>query len=255
MSDASQKPLLRRREFLAFGSALAISSWIPEWAAAAPAAVTRPMSVGFVEGMENQAFDVKRLPGRILFPGSPKNQADGGGGLRIVPADRLWMGDTSLMGKPLRMRIHGLYPPVAKLVERRRQLPAAVDLEVLFPSEDPLFPEPLRFQAWSFRQQHGWSPSPPVSFRFPLDWQVLPELVLTVRPADGRPATTFTTRFTLDDEPGRPRLQRGIYLLGLSADAWKSSRSLPELGRAASASTFSVLIGIESDPEPEPVEE
>jgi hypothetical protein len=125
----------------------------------------------------------------------------------------------------------------------------AIDLDVLFPSPDPAFPEPIRYFAWSFRRQSGWNPSPPVSFVFPLDWNVLPELSMRVVPADGGPVRTFRTRFTFDQESGRPRLLRGVYALGTSPNAWRSSLSLQSLGPGTPAELVSVLISMESEAE------
>ena len=147
------------------------------------------------------------------------------------------------------MRIDGLYPPLALDRKHRRGLPLAVDLEVVFPSPDPaVSPEPLRFYVWGLRRQPGWNPSPPISFRFPLDWEVLPELVMTVRPAQGEPRV-FRTRFTLDSESGMPRLRRGVYLLGFTPGAWTWDLPLKDVGRAAPAELFSVLMTIDSEPE------
>jgi len=167
----------------------------------------------------------------------------------VVPADSQLTGDTNLIGRPLRMTIHGLYPPGGLLPKRRAELPLAIDLDVLFPSPDPMFPEPLRFFAWSFRRKPGWNPSPPVSFLFPLDWQALPELTLRVVPAGGGAARTFRTRFTFDDETGRPRLLRGAYVLGTSANAWRSSVALQDLGPGTPASRASLLLSLKPEGE------
>ena len=58
----------------------------------------------------------------------------------IVPAASLFQADTSMPGRPLRIRVHGLYPPVALDRKRRREVPLAIDLEAIFPSPDPAFP-------------------------------------------------------------------------------------------------------------------
>ena len=80
--------------------------------------------------------------------------------LRIVPAAELFQGDTELVGRHLRWRIDGLYPPAALERKRRKELPVAIDIDVLFPAPDPaVSQEPVRFQAWSFRRRPGWNPS------------------------------------------------------------------------------------------------
>jgi hypothetical protein len=247
--------LLRRRDFLAYSSLLALAAWLPERASAqsleteTAGSIVQPMSIGYLEGSDQYA-KVRRLPGRVRFPGSRENQVDSGDALQVVPAHLLPLGDTSIIGTPLRMTIHGLYPPASQLEQRRRELPMAIDVDVLFPSSDPLHPQPNRFAAWSLRRRLGWNPSPPISFVFPLGWQDLPELSMRVVPNRGVPLS-FMTRFTLDDESGVPRLRRGLYLLGLTPHAWDGARFLGDLGRKAPASTFSVLVGFEPEPLPE----
>jgi hypothetical protein len=252
--SGNETPLLRRRDFLAYGSLLALSTWLPRMASAqslqTAGSIVQPMSLGYVEGSD-QYQKVRKLPGRIRFPGSRENQEESGDTIQVLPAHLLPLGDTSIVGPPLRMTIHGLYPPVSLLEQRRRELPMAVDLDVLFPSSDQLHPQPNRFKAWSLRRVvPGWDPSPPVSFVFPLDWQELPVISMRVVPANGLPVT-MTTGFTLDDESGVPKLRRGLYLLGLAPHAWDNARRLGDLGRRAPASTFSVLVGFEPEPLPE----
>jgi hypothetical protein len=247
--------LLHRRDFLAYSSLLALAAWLPEMASAqsleseTAGSIVQPLSVGYLEGSDQYA-KVRRLPGRVRFPGSRENQAESGDALQIVPANLLPLGDTSIVGTPLRMTIHGLYPPASQLEQRRRELPMAVDLDVLFPSSDPLHPQPNRFKAWSLRRVPGWDPSPPVSFVFPLGWQELPVISMRVVPNKGVPLS-FMTGFTLDDESGVPKLRRGLYLLGLAPHAWDGTRLLGDLGRRAPASTFSVLVGFEPEPLPQ----
>lgn len=244
---------LRRRDFLALGSAGLVTSLFGDFAWAEPLTaagmVVRPMPVGYVEASE-MIRNLKRLTPKIRRPGlAVEEKAGGEGPLSIVPAARLFSGDTNLIGRPLRMRIDGLYPPLALDRKHRRGLPRAVDLEVVFPSPDPaVSPEPLRFYVWGLRRQPGWNPSPPISFRFPLDWEVLPELVMTVRPTQGEPVV-LRTKFTLDDESGMPRLRRGVYLLGFTPGAWTWDISLKDVGRVAPAELFSVLMTIDSEPE------
>ena len=243
---------LGRREFLALGSAGLLSLCFGGAAEAqstlAAEAATQLMPVGYLDG-SGVVSSLRKLPIRIR---QPRAAARGGGDTteyRIVPAAGLPMGDTQLIGRPLRMTVHGLYPPGGLLPKLRAELPLAIDLDILFPSPDPAFPEPVRFFAWSFRRQLGWNPSPPVSFVFPLDWNALPELAMRVVPANGGPVRMFRTRFTFDQESGRPRLLRGVYALGTSPNAWRSSLSLQSLGPGTPAELVSVLISMESEAE------
>jgi hypothetical protein len=127
----------------------------------------------------------------------------------------------------------------------------SVMLTVVFPSFDPLAPEPLPFFAWQAKRWPGPSESPPVRFLVPVSEQGGVELLLevfggsgaearrpVVRSLSGGPAqrapvapapelTTLYTSLTVDGG-GRPKLQRGFYFLGLAPGAWRSSWSLPD---------------------------
>ncbi len=243
---------LGRREFLALGSAGFLSLCFGGAAQAqnllAAEAAVQPMPVGYLEG-SGEAASLRKLPLRIR---QPRAAAQPGGDeveYRVVPAANLPMGDTQLIGRPLRLTIHGLYPPGTLLPKRRSEIPLAIDLDVLFPSPDPAHPEPVRFFAWSFRRWPGWNPSPPVSFVFPLDWNALPELAMRVVPGDGSPVRIYRTRFTFDQESGRPRLLRGVYALGTAPKAWRSAVALQNLGPDTPASLLSVLVSMESEAE------
>lgn len=239
---------VHRREFLVLGSA-GLAALCVGGAAQAQSLVTvevapRPMPVGFLAGSE-EASSLRKLPARIRRPRMAGAEAAGPEYV-VVPAESLPMGDTNLIGSPLRLTVHGLYPPGGISPKNWTELPMAIDLDVLFPSPDPTFPEPIRFFAWSFRRQPGWNPSPPVSFVFPLDWNALPELEIRVVAAGGE-IRTFRTRFTFDDETGQPRLMRGAYALGTSPKAWRSNVALRALGPDTPASFVSVLLSIEPE--------
>lgn len=242
---------LRRRDFLVLGSTLALSPWFSDLAFAQSlvtfGAAVRPLPVAYLEG-STQVPDLRHLSGWIRQPGIATGASwEDGETLRVVPAAQLFQGDTELIGRPLRLSIQGLYPPAALARKYWRELPLAIDLDVLFPAPEPaISTEPLRFHAWSFRRRPGWNPSPPIKFTFPLDWQALPEVELRIVPAGGLQPVTMRTRFTFDDEPGLPRLQRGLYLLGTMPDVWRSSVSLPALARTAPVELVSVLMSVDS---------
>jgi hypothetical protein len=243
----------RRRDLLAFGSAGLLAplfgnlAWAESLAAkATPAPQPLPMSLGYIDGSEGYR-SFKRLPRKVRRPMAPSEEDETAASPVIVPADGLFQSDTSMPGLPLRVHVHGLYPPIALEARRRRDVPPAIDLEANFPSSDPIFPAPLRFFVWSLRQSPGWDPSPPTSFRFPLDWQVLPQFVLRVRGADGVTRVLETT-FTLDNEPGKPRLRRGTYVLGLKPGVWSREVKVSDLASRVSAGMFSILVSFESEP-------
>jgi hypothetical protein len=248
-------PGLRRRDFLALGSTLALSPLFSDLAFAQSLVTTetgvRPLPVGFLEG-STEVPDLRHLSGWMRQPGIASRASwEDGEALRVVPAPQLFQGDTDLIGRPLRLSIRGLYPPAALERKQRRELPVTIDLDVLFPAPEPAVSlEPVRFHAWSFRRRPGWNPSPPIKFTYPLDWQALPEIEIRVVPAGGRPPVRMRTRFTFDDEPGLPKLQRGLYLLGTVPDVWRSSVSVSALARTAPVELVSVLLSVEPVEEP-----
>jgi hypothetical protein len=223
-------------------------AWAEPLSSAAAVATIQTMSVGYVDGSE-ELRNLKWLPRAVRRPAAAV-EGEAQSSPVIVPATSLFQADTSMPGQPLRIRVHGLYPPVAA-VERKRQkdVPPSIDLEAIFPSADPAFPAALPFYAWSLRQKPGWNPSPPVSFRFPLEWQVLPEFVLKVRGADGI-SRMLRTKFTVDNEPGRPKLRRGLYVLGLDPRTWQQEIRISDLAGRIPAEMFSVLVSMESEPAP-----
>jgi hypothetical protein len=252
-SESGPPPLLRRRDFLTLGSAGLLMplfgslAWAEPLAAAA-AAAPQPMSVGYIDGSETFR-NLKWLPRKVRRPLAAGEEKSTEAPLVIVPAASLFQADTSLPGRPLRIHVHGLYPPVALEYKRHREVPPAIDLEAVFPSNDPASPAPLRTYLWGLRQKYGWDPSPPMSFRFPLDWQVLPQFILRVRGTDGT-QQVLRTRFTLDNEPDRPKLRRGVYVLGLDPTSWKWAARLTDFARVAPAEMFSVLVSIEPEAVP-----
>jgi hypothetical protein len=253
-----ERHLLRRRDFLTLGSMGLAGLWLgglgrAEGAALAEAAravlPAQPMSLGYFAGSEELPNTID-LPRTVLSPSSRPVAGTPAQGVlsSIVPADGLSGGDTGLVGQTFQMKVHGLYPPKELAESRRAAMPLAVDLDILFPPPDPIFPKKARFLAWSFRRKPGWDPSPPTKFVFPLDWQALPEIEMKVTPADGETTTVLTTRFTLDAEPGRPRLRRGVYLLGLAPDSFEWDISLAELARVAPLERLAVMISFETYP-------
>lgn len=252
-SEPDPPSRFRRRDVLALGAAGLLMPMFRGFAAAAPLAAAAataprplPMSLGYIDGSEGYR-SFKHLPRKVRRPTAPTEEDEDAAAPVIVPAESLFQSDSSMPGLPLRVHVHGLYPPVALEARRRPDVPPAIDLEAIFPSSDPAFPAPLRFFVWSLRQSPGWDPSPPTSFRFPLDWQVLPQLTLRVREEDGV-TRVLTTKFTVDNEPGKPRLRRGTYVLGLKPGVWNREVKVSDLASRVSAGMFSVLVSFESEP-------
>lgn len=234
---------LDRRRFVALSALAAGAACFPRLAAGEEAiGKVQPLSVGYVIGSED-LVDLKRLPRALRRPGL---EADAGSSLEIVPATSLVVGDGDLYGRPLRIQVRGLYPPAAIAPKQRPALPLAVDLDVVFPSYDPIERAANRFFAWSFRRQGGWDPSPPIRFAFEHDATSPLKFGLAVRDAAGA-ATRFATTFTIDADPGQPRLRRGLYLLGLASGTWQSGASLATLATPRTALRYaSVLVAVEA---------
>jgi hypothetical protein len=195
--------------------------------------VLQGLSVGFVAGSETwrhyRKLNLARLSrGYRAEAGVPMVEHS------VVPAAELIAGDQTLANELVRVGVRGLYPvPTSDLVR-------SIRLTVLFPNPDPRR-RPLPFHAWSYEGRPAPSPSPPLEFVAPLTVDGGFRLQLDVLPAAGsqrsrrlvaeltqeRPGGSFATDFTVDWFEGRPKLQRGVYLLGLAPSTWNGERTLP----------------------------
>jgi len=232
-------PLVRRREFLIWSAVGAMAPWVEGIARAAPVAKPRavpatavePLSIGYVDG----SADFARLD-RLPWDASGAQRAIYAAPLAVVSAAQLPVGDQRFAGHAsARLTVHGLYP-AAPAASRGVD---AVDFDVLFPSPDPTSDAPLPYYAWSFRRS-PWNASPPVAFPVPLGLDGQLDIALrtvyrgdgsglTRRALAGSPLTEhrFHGSFTVDPHDGRPKLQRGFYLLGLRPGVWDADTALP----------------------------
>jgi hypothetical protein len=226
---------VRRRDFLAWSAAGALTPWLSGVAFAAESTV-EAMSVGFVEGSDT----LPRLRG-TAWRRIAARSGEAEGGAVVVPARSLILGDQQMATETVKLRLQGLYP----------RLPAktdvvSADLDVLFPPPDPASNKPARFLAWSFKSRPVPSASPPVAFPVPLgvDGRLL--LVLTVVTRKGGALATrhYRARFTVDWEAGVPKLQRGIYLLGF-APVWENEVLLPPPGGRPRMDLLSIAMSVE----------
>jgi hypothetical protein len=55
---------------------------------------------------------------------------------------------------------------------------------------------------------------------------------------------TYQTRFTVDDEPGRPRLRRGLYLLSAAPQTWLG-RAVATWASGGATGSAGVLVSFE----------
>jgi hypothetical protein len=251
-----RRHLLRRRDFLVLGAAGALAPWLggvahaAETARAVGVTTAEPMSVGYVNG----SGELPRLS-RASWALSTDMAAAGEQPLEVLPAAGLDLGDQELAGGDVKLRVQGLYPSTPAGCRGVEE----VDLDVFFPSPDPAFPKPLRFMAWSFRRRPGIDISPPLSFRVPLALDGGLTLALRVayrgegrdlaqRVLQGSPVIErlYRTSFTVDWQAGRPKLQRGTYLLGVRPAIWDASTALPRATAGSRAADFcSVVLSVE----------
>ena len=186
---ASRRPgslyALDRRRFLMLASACAVAPAVHSAAqvisavqAPEPPLVQNRMSVGFVEGSD----ELPSLHGISWAGGGFEALSEQVGDLRVVPADELPLGDQTLAGETVRVRLAGLYPQqpknIAPFLRQAR-------LTVMFPSDDPTREQPLPFEAWSYRGK----PAPMVSPRACSVW-----MASEIDSRRGRPAAASRPR-------------------------------------------------------------
>jgi len=230
-----------RRDVLKLAAGSVAAAWLGAGRRASAEAVAGPvddlLSVGFLDGSD----ELRRLR-PLPWQRQRGRRAET---LRVVPADALTVGDSRLALEWVAMSVHGFHPDPTRQQAPFRQ----VDLTVFFPSEDPLFPDPVPFYAWGSRRRPASSTAAPTRFVVPLRVDGGLELLLEVRDAritGGRlPLLRTYTDFTVDPEDGRPKLQRGIYLLGVLPDAWRSSAVLPEADEKPDFARTSLVVSFE----------
>lgn len=212
------------------------------------------LSVGMVESSERYP-DFEVLPWetdlswddprfREWWPDTP----------RVVPAAQVGLGDQNLVHTHVRMRVHGVYPDVDSWW---RQGIEKVELQVLYRSLDPQVPGPVPFLAWSYEGRPVPMAAQRVRFVVPIDESGTLQLLLRVRRvlagtsgASTSSPTTVVARqhagtLTVDWQDARPKLQRGVYLLGLSPDTWSRASMLPAPGERARQDLCSLVVSVQ----------
>ncbi len=227
-------------------------------AAGAARLAPQPMSIGYVDGSDawrtfRSITSATLQRGIRVERGRPPEPAT------VVPATSLLTGDQELANELVSVHVHGLYP-----IPNPTHVRSAY-FTVLFPSTDPAFkPAPLPFLAWGYKSQPAPDVPAPVRFVAPLGPTGDLDLLFEVDPAPNRklarrpvvsPAPSpvggrFTASFTVDWFAGRPRLQRGLYLLGMAPDTWAVERTLPTASPGVSrpVELISLMISIEPLP-------
>ena len=253
---------LSRRDLLTWGGAAALLPALSRAAHAQQAAgaeVVRPLSVGFVDGSDGwRGFG--GVTAGTLNRGVRRQPDRPPEAVTVLPATALISGDQTLANELVRVRIHGLYPVPNPTHVRNAYV------TVFFPSpESAVRREPLPFTAWGYHSRPAPDPAPPNRFVAPLGADGALDLLLEVTPAPNNPLTRrpslvspapgpvggrFTTSFTVDWFAGRPKLQRGLYLLGLAPDTWSSERTLPtpKAGQSRPVELVSLMVSFEPLP-------
>jgi hypothetical protein len=257
-------PGLRRRDVLGLGALAGASRLLGGWSVAgalgvggglglapeAEAALSgasvstaslpdRWMSVGYLEGSDGYR-SMRYFPWQ-LAGGAARTYA-------VSPAVDLGIGDQSLVNEEITLTVLGLYP---RLPPNKQLSFAAATLVVWMPSEDPLAPGSWPFLAWSARRGPQRSRGQRVSFPLPVLADGTVELMLEtvwnpVRAGEPRLEQRYVTRLTADWLDGLPRLQRGIYLLGLGPTTWERGTRLPRANQAVRDDLCSIAISVES---------
>jgi hypothetical protein len=243
---------LGRREFLVLSAAGILTPWlgraaeaaVPLSGSAAIVAPPVPMSIGYVEGS-----DVWKSLRRLPWDDVQAAYAAAAAGVepsrsQVISATDMPLGDQKLASTVVKVTVHGFYGGAIK----KRETLDAIDFDVYFPSPDPAFPKPLPFHAWSFRRLPAPNVGHRLSFNVPLDLDGGLALSLIVGQLGASLRQRYTTNFTVDANSGRPKLQRGIYLLGLGPAVWKSEATLPAYGETARPDLRSLVISIDDRP-------
>lgn len=239
-----------RRRFLALSAAsVAGAATLGPHRLAAADSPLELLSVGYVEDSDGLG-SLRRPPWPLMRRTGPSDSGPAGTSwtevespysLGVVPADGLLMGDPELSLGTAWMRIHGLHPAFDSSTAR---LFRSVHLHVLFPSDDPANGEFEIAAPWGARGGPHPAEGLPVRFRVPLRVDGGLELYLDVERKDGSPRQ-LATAFTVDPVGGLPKLQRGIYLLGLEPGAWSRKRGLGG-GDRSGEEELSVVVSFES---------
>lgn len=236
---------LDRRQFLALSTATALGSYLAVPAGASNILGVRtsldlPLSVGFLAGSE-QFESFRTLPWQGRDPENPPE-------LEVIPAHQLDVGDQMLASETVKMTVHGLYPRIAP---RRVGNLKETNLLVMFPPEIPGLSGAHPFVAWGLRRLPARSRGARVSFPVPLREDG--GLTLAVETTHGTSALAesrrYFTDFTVDWYADRPKLSRGLYLLGLNLGTWQQATRLPDPKESIRDELCSIVVSFEAMPE------
>ena len=214
----SRSGLLRRRDFLALSTVATGAALLPGLAQAADLAVTtEPLSVGYLEGSD-RLENVFQLPWRDVPVFDREDQL-------IVPASSLPSGDSSLAYSVIKVKVHGLYPAMPP---RKMAMPASVFLTI-FCDYPWLFEKPLPFYPWGASFGSRPTAGSPTRFTVPTRQDGSLAMAFDIIPSarKGELPRRAVTDFTVDNWADRPKLQRGIYFLGISSSTFRRDQVIP----------------------------
>ena len=158
------------------------------------------------------------------------------GAARAVPASTLSTGELS--NEVAALAVHGFTPQTAT---DGSSAFSNVFVDAHIPSPDSFSSEAtIPFYAWTFRR----APAPMVSGRS--RFVISRSRGLRVGFGVSNDGATATTVFTSGSERSLPRLQPGVFLLGLSPGVWSSPRSLPQSDDAAWSTLASMVVVVDS---------
>ncbi len=232
-----------RRQFVYLTTAAAAAPLVPSWAwaqetlAAEAAAAVLPLSVGYLLGSADIP-GARALAWRTMRGRSREEDAV------VIPASSLPSGDPNLGARGVRLWVNGLYP--RDLGEEA--LPRLIQLDQITWTRDRATRQRARYFAWSFRRDPAPQGASPVRFVAAVGRNQPLELALTVVPASGGKPQVRRAQFTLGMESGAPRLERGVYLLGINPDAFRSDVILPRPDEAPRPELLALMLAVQPVP-------
>lgn len=185
------------------------------------------LSLGYIEGSDR--FD------RLGRPDLLRRVAPSGGSVR--PATVARSGDAALVGRVVKVTVHGLYPSSAALGSSLR----GVSLNGLFASRKSDAPYP--FYAWTLQAGGEATMGRRSLFQVELDRNPRFGVAVELATANGR--ETAAAVFGIGSGSQLTKLRAGAYLVPVGHDGWATTRSLPAEGERAWDRLASVLLTVE----------
>lgn len=230
------KSALRRRDFLALSTVAAGAALLPRFAGADPLTRAESLSTGYVVGSD-RLENVFTLPWGESVPEAQREEQ------WVVPAESLPAGDSSMAFSFIALKVHGLYPAMPP---SRDTAPLTTIFTVYFHLPWLGLTEPLPFHAWGARFGKQATAGSPARFIVPTreDGSLAMSFDIIPSPKVGGPRRKGAD-FTVDQWAGRPKLQRGIYLLGIGPSAFAREQQLPANPDSAPWELCSLVLSVD----------